>query len=363
MPVSRGLSLIKECKWLDALNYFKEASKPPPQPPALPGGGGSNSGLLSSSSSSAAEALLALCRAELRIHQEPEPKKRRLLVPAVSGKAGGGLVQVPMTGKPGGGPSTADGGRPPDAAVQDPSGLPAGRGCLQHPAQHLASALVLDQHGEVEAGKDQVALSRRGASNAQAAGEALAFLLHPAAAQLPQPLHARALALLSKCTAVLGDYRAAAAVVAGNGGAAAAEGARKQSAWERRAEKTASFKKVLALTGLAPVKQALAELADKVRGESVLRRLHHCLHAPVKIRSGTGRSGPVRGRGSWFSLNIFKQCGGFLLPDPGGSGQGAQAAPIGQAVQCMLLWQPRWGRMQVNPQWILLWQPRWSRIL
>ena len=323
VPVSRGLSLIKEGKWLDALNYFKEASKPPPQQPNLAGGPSSSGPLPSSSTSlaaagggaqppsslpaaaagggsSAAEALLALCRAELRIHQEPEPKKRRLLVPVVSGKPGGGLVQVPMTGMPGGG-SSANDGRPSDVAGKGPpergSGgnvLPADRGRLQHPAQHLASALVLDQRGEVEAGKDQVALARRGASNAQAAGEALAFLLHPAAAQLPQPLHARALALLSKCTAVLGDYRAAAAVGAGNGGAAAAESARKQSAWERRAEKTTSFKKVLALTGLAPVKQALAELADKVRGESVLRRLHHCLHAPVKIRSGTGRSGHVR---------------------------------------------------------------------
>lgn len=155
----------------------------------------------------------------------------------------------------------AGGSGEPGAGNAQPA---ADRGGLKHPAQHLASALALDQQGEVEAGKDRVALARRGATNAQAAGEALAFLMHPAAAQLPQPLHARALALLSKCAATLGDYRAAAAAV--NGGTAA-EGAlaRKQGAWERRAEKTASFKKVLALTGLAPVKQALAELADKVR--------------------------------------------------------------------------------------------------
>lgn len=139
-----------------------------------------------------------------------------------------------------------------------------GRTYLQHPAQHLADALSLNRRAEQEAGRDLNVLTRRGADNARAAGEALAFLLHPVAAQLPRSLTDRAFKVLSKCAALLGEYRNAATVSSASGDGSSLL-SKKVAAWERRGEKTPSFKKLLALTGLAPVKQALANLADKAR--------------------------------------------------------------------------------------------------
>ncbi len=200
--LSRGLTLIDTGKWKDALEYFKEAAAS--QKAATVDGGAS------------ASALLELCRAHLRLPQ---------------------LVRVPL-------------------GLDTPAGDGIGS-VFAAAITHLTRALEADRMASKPA-----AMSGKAASHAQAAGHALAFLLHPGTSQQLTALRGMALSLLLRNATLLGDFRALAAAAAADGQKSASQ---PNAAWERRAEKSAAFRKVLHLTGLAPVKQALADIADKVR--------------------------------------------------------------------------------------------------
>eukprot|EP00198_Chlamydomonas_reinhardtii_P002822 XP_001692158.1 predicted protein [Chlamydomonas reinhardtii] len=120
------------------------------------------------------------------------------------------------------------------------------------------------------AGKSiSVAASLRSA-DAQIAGHALAFLLHPDAQQMPRVLHDEALGLLRNAAPLLmGSQvpREDAAVAASGGASSSAV----PEAWVQRAKRSPALAKLLKLTGLGKVKKAMFDLAaavelDKERG-------------------------------------------------------------------------------------------------
>ena len=194
-----------------------------------------------------------------------------------------------------------------------------------HPAQHLADAITSERESRLVVGSDLSSLSRKGASLSQAAGHALAFLLHPHASSL-EMLRPRALRLLSLSALALGDFRS---LLPHNGdGGSGSQGRKQQAAWEIRAGKTLSFKKLLGLTGLSPVKQALAELADKVG----THRFKDCvLYQPKELSLTLNPEPNISNRLSWTrsvasswltnntmlaftEIQASYRCGGRFLP-------------------------------------------------
>lgn len=188
---SRGLALIGQGKWLEALKLFT-----------------------SSAQVGDSAALTGLCRAMLR-------------------------VQV--------GPATS---AEPTITLG-----PA------HPAQHLADSINAVQRAAVM--KDAAGSHK---SKAQATGAALAFLMHPNSAQMPTSLVSLAFDQLASNAGWFSDDPVA-----------PVPGSTAPRVWEERAKKTATFRSLLDLTGLYPVKGAMSNLADQVwrAMPSPHSRVHH----------------------------------------------------------------------------------------
>lgn len=208
---SRGLNLVKEGNWFEALNYFAAAEQ-----------------------SDDVQAWLALSRAKLGLPPQQQQQAQR-------------LINVPMSSTAG--PGTSNGQT--DHGQQH-----------QHPAQHLADAINFVAQAQTAKGKDLGSLSQSRTLHARAVSAALAWLLHPSTPGLPKNLWDEALNVLSGSTALVADFRTHAASDASAGPLEPSN--RQQSAWEARAAKTPTFKKALDLIGLGPVKQALSQLADQV---------------------------------------------------------------------------------------------------
>ncbi|PNH08303.1 NFX1-type zinc finger-containing protein 1 [Tetrabaena socialis] len=236
--LKRGLALIQDAKWIDALKYFNALAEQQPSSTVAPGVGSGSAASGRGSRATAGRgsappdpgvaAMVSLCRAKLGL----EPPA----VPPAAGLAGRGK-------------------KPPAVA---PAALPL---VPQHPAEHLAAAMQPRRAADP--------LAQRTA-DARAAGQALAYLLHPETAQLPSALRDEALRLLRELAPSLSGPMVPAAAAAG-GSASGAGGGGQPAGWVERARRSASLSKLLQLTGLAPVKQAMFDLAaavelDKERG-------------------------------------------------------------------------------------------------
>ncbi|KAG2492324.1 hypothetical protein HYH03_009275 [Edaphochlamys debaryana] len=240
----RGVALLREDKWLDAYRFFRALAEQGQQGQGQgqDGAGGTSSAAAEPAPADvqAASALATLCAAKLGLPPPDAP-------PAAAAK-------------------------PPQRKAPTPS---------PHPAQHLADAL------DAAAGRTPSPLGggtgavsagvAAGAALAQATGAALAFLLHPAAAALPPALHAEAQRLFREgAPGLMGPASVTQAAAGSAGGSTGADGGGgggggQRSKWEAWAKKSDSMAALMALTGLAPVKQAMVELAagvelDKERG-------------------------------------------------------------------------------------------------
>lgn len=267
--LGRGLTLIAEGKLLDALAYFTAAAEAGTSAASTTSGGGGSGGgqpsapAAATAAAAAARSLLALCRAKLDL---PQPPGAETGVGAGSDSAsaakkvklGRRLVEVPMVGD----------GAAVGSAEQQQQGEQKQRQVLAHPAQHLADAVAAAREAAAAAGPELAAASEARRLHGRAAAAALLFLLHPASQHLPASLGDEARAVLAGSAKALVSGAAAAAVAGASGGSGGGggggSGAGQKAAWQQRAAKTASFAKALALIGLAPVKQALSNLADQV---------------------------------------------------------------------------------------------------
>ncbi|KAG2452041.1 hypothetical protein HYH02_003079 [Chlamydomonas schloesseri] len=200
----RGLALLQEGKTLDALKYFS----------ALVGKD-------KAQAKDAAAAFATACRAKLGL----PPGK------ASSSKQAGGGANPPL-----------------------------------HIADHLAAALAAAQQRSASSASGIGAATSRRSADARTAGHALAFLLHPDAAHMPRVLQEEVLGLLrSAAPSLMGP------VVTGEPGAGAggssgssAGSAAVPEAWTLRAARSPALAKLLKLTGLRKVKQAMFDLAAAV---------------------------------------------------------------------------------------------------
>jgi hypothetical protein len=165
-----------------------------------------------------------------------------------------------------------------------------------HAVLHLTQALISHQKAQAVKGQDLKSMSLRTAAYSKAAGQALAFLLHPdsgttasspvggdnigsrkeaanAKGAIPPNLLVKASEILSQSSEMMGSFSAASlgAKGAGSGNTSSGAGSTDMPAlWGERASKSNCFKKLLELTGLKPVKQAMCEVADKVRSTRLL---------------------------------------------------------------------------------------------
>ncbi len=138
----------------------------------------------------------------------------------------------------------------------------AGKAGARHPAQHLASACAADAAAAAQPQNGSLqAVQQARAQAARATAEALAFLLHPQAAE-----HAALQPLAFEVLQAHGPTlsKSAASAAAASGSASAGGTSAVNAAWRKRAEKSPALKELLELTGLAPVKKEMFSLADQV---------------------------------------------------------------------------------------------------
>lgn len=129
------------------------------------------------------------------------------------------------------------------------------------PVRHLIQALSLDATASSTQTPRMLAAQRK--LDAQTTGQALAFLMHPAAQKLPavlseevtRVLHRRALALASLTSAPRGD---------GPSGSSKDLSAAEFDRWRAKAEGSSSLTKILELTGLESIKREMFNLYDQV---------------------------------------------------------------------------------------------------
>ncbi|GFR50032.1 hypothetical protein Agub_g12193 [Astrephomene gubernaculifera] len=255
----RGLALIQERKWLDAYKYFsatiehqqKQQQQKQESAAAMP-----QTAEEDDTVDDATAALFAICRVKSGLPAESENKGQAVRArPSATSKGRAGPKSRPLSQKPSqqaAGSSTA-------------SGL-----SLSQAVGHLAAALMAVQQRAGAAGpaRDIATVQLQRTADARAAGSALAYLLHPLSGQLPAVLREEALGLLREMAPVLsGPLRPGPS-------AAAPSSSSKQLQWEARAKSSPALSKLLQLTGLAPVKQAMFQLAamvdlDKERGRDL----------------------------------------------------------------------------------------------
>lgn len=129
--------------------------------------------------------------------------------------------------------------------------------------QHLTNALMLasPRQSTQKSAPNQAAVNKWRRSHAQAAGEALAFLLHDGTAQLPLALRDEALGILKQCGVQLAQPMA----LPPSSGSLDSKVRAQQRDFAEPSKARASLKELVGLIGLAPVKSALCDLADQVR--------------------------------------------------------------------------------------------------
>lgn len=249
----RGLSLMGEHKWYDAMSVFSALQQKPAD----------NTTITSSSDASIIQWLVTICRVQLGLTisaPQPDQASASFEIPMPQGK-----LTIPAVS-------------PASAAVEGADSYAEVRPA-KHPLQHLAAALTYSAQAAVTSsvsskpgrGINAVGLRAQQRASARAAGEALAFLLHPAvyatitdssssggSSKLPDALSHLALQLLSE------QGKAAFSTAVGAGGTATAAAA---GSWEQRAEgsKSKALQELVKLTGLDPVKREMFNLADQVR--------------------------------------------------------------------------------------------------
>ncbi len=227
----RGLSLIKDGKWLDALRFFDATANEQQQEQQ---GGAAPAAAQDPSAAAVASAFAALCRAHLEL-PEPQPTNGTSSAP----KSNSGRRNQPR--------SSAN----------------------TLPVHHLAAALRAEREAATGgSGSGAVGSPQRAASNARAAGEALAFLLHPWAATpgaLPDSLVQLATEVLQRTAPGLLDPTGGVLQQQlGGGGGGGGGGLGPQ--YDALAKRYPSLAQMKGMVGLAPVKRAMAELAAAVRG-------------------------------------------------------------------------------------------------
>ncbi|KAJ9508188.1 hypothetical protein QJQ45_021542, partial [Haematococcus lacustris] len=249
--LKRGLALMGEAKWIQALEYFEAqaantptnteptAPLPSPQPnpnsspdtvsdtpPAVEGASSSSSS--SKSGDVVVAACIALCKAKLGFVSPPAPRV---------------LVHVP---------DMASSGGKPDSAWPDP---------LQHLSKAVSAA--------AQAKSGQGGRQQPGQSAAVVVGEALACLLHPGTpAWLPAPLQQLAQGLLLEHAA---SFAATGPMLSGPA-PGAGQPREVPAGWLQRAKTSQALSKLLQLTGLEPVKREMFNLADQVELEKSRKR-------------------------------------------------------------------------------------------
>lgn len=143
------------------------------------------------------------------------------------------------------------------------TGAGAGDLGLASAVKHLASAVATSSQAVAEPPASVTEYSSWRAAHGRAAGHALAFLLHPCAPQLAGGPTEEARSVFGRSAAVLASPTPA---PGGSSSSAAAQRQQRQADWQERAKRSPALQKLLALTGLGPVKQAMFQLADLVRG-------------------------------------------------------------------------------------------------
>ncbi|GFH25752.1 NFX1-type zinc finger-containing protein 1 [Haematococcus lacustris] len=243
--LKRGLALMGEAKWIQALQYFEaQAANTPgnaepatatdshPDPGSRPGTafdsqpaeGASSNSSNGKGGNSVVAACIALCKAKL-------------------GFALRSLVRLPDMESSGG---------KPDSAWPDP---------LQHLSKAVSAA--------AQAKSGQGGRQQPGQSAAVVVGEALACLLHPGTpAWLPAPLQQLAQGLLSEQAAT---FAATGPMLSGPAPGAGQPG-EVPAGWSQRAKTSQALSKLLQLTGLEPVKREMFNLADQVELEKSRKR-------------------------------------------------------------------------------------------
>ncbi|KAL6759018.1 P-loop containing nucleoside triphosphate hydrolase protein, partial [Haematococcus lacustris] len=243
--LKRGLALMGEAKWIQALQYFEaQAANTPgnaepatatdshPDPGSRPGTafdsqpaeGASSNSSRGKGGNSVVAACIALCKAKL-------------------GFALRSLVRLPDMESSGG---------KPDSAWPDP---------LLHLSKAVSAA--------AQAKSGQGGRQQPGQSAAVVVGEALACLLHPGTpAWLPAPLQQLAQGLLSEQAAT---FAATGPMLSGPAPGAGQPG-EVPAGWSQRAKTSQALSKLLQLTGLEPVKREMFNLADQVELEKSRKR-------------------------------------------------------------------------------------------
>lgn len=241
--VKRGLALLADNKWVEAMNVFT----------SIPAAG-------SPSQDELVSGLIALCEYKLNLQVD----------------------------------STSSKSDPLAAAVDSSTGV-----CPKHPLAHLAAAVRYSQaamkgSGPIQVNKGAkrggrggltlVNLLDRQQADAQAAGEALAFLLHPATglvsaattadsvgastnSVLPASLITEVWQLLAVKTRSAFSSVGAVAAAGGAGSIQApGSGTNGSSTWEKAAQdkKSKSLQELVKMIGLEPVKKQMFNLADQV---------------------------------------------------------------------------------------------------
>lgn len=249
--LKRGLGLLGERKWMEALDYFLKLEEQAVEQmagdgdadtvqgaasAASAGGPAAASAAAARSAASQARSYIELCAAKLEVQVPPAPAGQGAPRPLPKR---GRLVQPPdMPG--------------PDTAAPVPL----------HAVQHLALAVSASKPSKAAASAASAREQR--AADARAVGQALAFLLHPDTASGAMPkalveeatdlLRARAPGLTSPLPSALAPLGAS-----GSGGGV-------PQAWKERAQKSKALAELIELVGLQAVKKQLFSMVDEVRG-------------------------------------------------------------------------------------------------
>lgn len=257
----RGLALLAKGELVDALQVFES------QVTAASSVSRSNSS--STADLQVLQGLTQLCQIKLNL-----PVKR------VSS------AQPPAAKKP----RTA-GGRSPEGSASGPGD--SSRAAPSHPLRHLLDAMLQGSSSSGSRARRGLGVTNyreQRAADARAAGNALAFLMHPAvyaaAVQPAASQSAPAAVAVPRCL-----VEEALAVVAARGKSAfsstsaspllteASSGGKAggKQALQERAGNSKVLQEVLELTGLEPVKEAMLNLADQVCTAACTWGLYHCM--------------------------------------------------------------------------------------
>jgi hypothetical protein len=175
-----------------------------------------------------------------------------------------GYLQLPVTAKEGlasNSPATAF--RLPGMKTKA-SGTP--RGPISSPLQHLAAAInysnLAASAANTKSSMTSAQLSIKLKLSAQAAGEALAYLLHPASTSSSHSagLVQRAADILQQQGAAAFASSTAEAITAAGVGASGGD----KEDWAERAGSSKALRELAAMVGLEGVKRAMCDLADEV---------------------------------------------------------------------------------------------------